>query len=1293
MTPKHFVQIQLAILTTFTTTLVYGNEQFTINRSLQWNDTSYAYYADDNIMHEALYFTGAAFDFKNNELPVWGEIIQVNTKGRAEIEILEPVYELIARQDLVKTGKKFASRNDMLKPEPLASFSSARGVQYMNVSFIPIRKNPTTGKYEKLVRFSLKINIIPEAVSGFRSDDTHNYAANSVLANGSWYKIGVKTTGVYKIDKAFLQSLGINTSTMNANFLGIFGNGGGMLPEPNSAANYDDLPENAIYRSGLDDGSFDDGDYILFYAKGPEAWTYNATAGAYQHSKHLYSDESYYFITPDKGTGKSILSQANDAEAESYTTSTYDYVFAFDNDKVNLVNSGRNWYDAQFDPYNNSREYSRFIPNADLSQVFFVRANLAAKSNTVNPTMQVSGSNVFLTETFGITPVSTEGNYADTVTLEGNFPLSSGTVNLTASFIGSGTDLGWVNYIEVAARAKLTYSNAQLLFRDIKGVAPGQYTKYMIDGPEDLIIWDVSDVNNIRKQAFGYTVSDGDSFTVPSDSLKEFAAFYPADAFTSDQITNAGIVYNQNLHGAETPDYIIIAHPGFLSEARRLAAWHHDVHEYDTMVVNIFQVYNEFSSGAQDITAIRNFMRMFYDRAAGIESEMPKYLLLFGDASYDYKNIISSAEDNTNFVPTYESFESDKQTETFPTDDYFVCLDSDEGYDMSLASHLLDVAVGRFPVKTTDEAADVVNKIMHYKSAETFGNWRNVMCFIADDEDNDTHIINANDIANYIDTSYPVYNLNKIYIDAYQQIPGAGGERYPDVNTALNNQIFTGALIMNWAGHGNEQNWAQERILSVDDINNWTNYDKLPLFITATCSFSRFDNPDKTSAGELILLNPQGGGVGLVSTVRIVYSNANYELNLALNSNLFVPLPDGKMPALGEALRRGKNSMEGTSAVNSRKFFLFGDPGLQLNYPMYNVKTTKINNEDISVADTLKALSKVTIEGIVTDMSGIQLTDFEGTVYPTVYDKPINITTLVNDPGSYAYTFKLQKNAIYKGKASVHDGAFSYTFVVPKDISYDFGNGKLSYYADNGTEDAAGYEMNVMVGGSADSINPDNEGPEISVFMNDETFVFGGLTDEDPVLYIKLEDENGMNTVGNGIGHDIMSTLDENQQSETKLNDYYEAELDNYQAGTVSYPLRDIATGRHSIRVSAWDVYDNPGEGYTEFVVAESADLALDHVLNYPNPFTTSTSFWFEHNRPGDILDVKVEIFTVSGKLVKTILQQVVTDGYRVSDIAWDGLDNYGDQIGKGVYVYKLSVKAESDRSKASEFQKLVILR
>ena len=1274
-----------AMLTLFHWSAVYAaGEEYRISLSLNWHTSPLSVTAEDGF--SARYyagFEGASYEALGASIvPVYSANLPVSVKGTVTVTLQEAVWESIRWP-----GRAIPELAEA--PAFRTFIGLEKGRPMLHCSFVPLRKNPSTGQLEKLVSGRLELSILPSAT---RMDETeHDYADHSRLQTGTWVRISVTSNGIYKIDRALLESAGISTATLNPATLGVFGYGGGMLPEANDDHNPDDVVELPLYKVGLDDGSFDDGDYVLFYGESPNQWTYNETTDAYRQYNHLYANRTSYFISPDRGTNLTLSTRNNSAESPTYTTSSYDYLQAWNNDVVNLISSGRQFFDENFTNFSNSRNYSATIPNIIAGETGRIRYFVAAKSASGSSQFTLSGNGINSTTTLPAQPESTENDYASHLQFESVFTqTASSAVNINVNYSGPSGGNGWLDNIELVFRCNLNAGSGQFRFRDSRAV--GETAQYTITGAGSNLLWDVTDPRHPLIQE--YSGSGTISFTVEADSLLDFILFNTADAFPSDQIQVDGTIANQDIHNVSLhPDFVIVSDAAYMAEARRLAGWHHDVNDLDTLVVSVSQVYNEFSSGTPDITAIRNMMRMFYDRAAGVEDLQPKYLLFMGDASFDYKSIQTSSEDNTNRVPTYQSYESIHQVQTFPTDDYYVCLDPGEGADMSESVNLLDLACGRFPVNSVTEANEMVDKMIHYKSTTTFGNWRNTVCFVADDEDGNTHIDDANDIADWVTTNHPLYNLNKIYLDAYQQIPGAGGERYPDVNRDLNNQIFSGALILNWTGHGNEQNWAQERILGVDDINSWTNYDKLPLFITATCSFSRFDNPERTSAGELILLNAGGGGIGLVTTVRIVYSYQNYVLNSNFFYKIFEPV-GGVMPTIGEALMAGKNTAsDGFSAVNNRKFLLLGDPALTLNYAKYDVVTTKVNDTPISDGtDTLKALARVTIEGEIRS-GGSLLSGFNGVVYPTVYDKPVSVTTLENDPeGSNPYTFSQQKSLIYKGKASVVNGAFSFEFIVPKDISYTFGNGKLSYYADNGLEDAAGYEFNVVVGGAADGALEDAEGPDVEVYMNDESFVFGGMTDENPVLYLKLLDESGINTVGNGIGHDITATVNESSE-EYRLNDYYEADLDSYQSGTVRYPLYDLPAGRHAVNVKAWDVYNNSGDGYTEFVVAESAELALDHVLNYPNPFTTYTEFWFEHNRPGDLLDVKVEIFTVSGKLVKTIMTQMATDGYRVDGIGWDGLDNFGDPIGKGVYVYKLTVQAASDRSRVSAFEKLVILR
>jgi len=686
---------------------------------------------------------------------------------------------------------------------------------------------------------------------------------------------------------------------------------------------------------------------------------------------------------------------------------------------------------------------------------------------------------------------------------------------------------------------------------------------------------------------------------------------------------------------------------------------------------------------------------MFYDRAGSNIDQMPQHLLLLGDASYDYRNIEYNAGNNQNFVPTYESMESFNATDSYCSDDYFGVLDDTEGADMNQKNQFLDVGIGRLPVTTTEEAEQVVDKILSYYSSASLGEWRNNLTFIADDEDSNIHLGDAETHTNALEAAYPAYNIDKIYLDAYQQVSTAGGNLYPDVNTAINNKIFSGTLVMNYVGHGGEAGWAHERILKIDDIQSWTNTDKLPLFITATCSFSRYDNPEKVSAGELLMVKPNGGAIALMTTVRLVYASANEKLNTAFLNRLF-ETENGQPLALGEVARLSKNDADLlTSSVNNRKFVLLGDPSLQLNYPKYRAAVTAVNNQPLAAnADTIKALAQVTVAGQIQLPDGSPYTSFNGTIYPVVYDKSVTVQTLANDPNSPPASFQLRRNIVFKGKATVTSGQFSFTFITPKDIAYQYGSGRISLYADDGVNtDAQGYTEEVIIGGVDETAPQDNNGPDVQIFMNDEKFVFGGTTNANPTLLVKLADQSGVNTVGNGIGHDISAILNDDTKNSIMLNQYYKAALDSFQKGEVRYPLANLPDGQHTIEVKAWDTHNNSGKGYTEFVVAPSASLALSHVLNYPNPFTTNTAFWFEHNRPNDQLLVTVQIFTISGRVVKTIQQPVSATGFRVDDIFWDGRDDFGNKIGRGTYVYKLTVRSLTDNSVAHEMQKLVLLR
>ncbi len=1272
----------------------YVSKQNPSQYTISWLEPG-SFKPSENETKKFLNFTGARFEQEDAFLPRYFQKVALqNNSNSFETSILNAVYEPLSSAEVaIITNPSLISSEVIVK----SVISTVKKQKSGIVSFVPIRKNSSTGKFEKLVAFDLSVTS-NSVSSKSLNRAVHTYAANSVLQTGTWYKIGITQDGVYKLSYSFFQNLGIDVSTLNPQNIRVYGNGGGMLPELNSVARKDDLVENAISVVDGGDGIFDATDYVLFYGKGPQTWTYNAvTCPKYLHTINLYSDSAYYFINVDLGVGKRILTQASSALPVTNTVTTFDDYAFHESEYVNFIKSGRLWYGELFDNIA-TYSYTFSFPNIDMTAPASVGTSIASRSLATaanySVVSQTGSSNISISST----PGDAYSDYAIIGSSCFSYTPNNSSVGVTVTKLTPDA-LGWLDYIEINVRRQLTMSGDQLAFRDALSMGAGNIAQYNVVSSLPIEIWDVTEPTNAFLQT---TTPIGSTyqFTLPSDTLKQFVAFNGLSYLTP---TISGTVVNQNLHALSNKEYIIIAHPDFYSDAMELATFHENTDTLSSIVVTPQQIYNEFSSGAQDISALRDFVKMFYDKAV-LASEFPKYLLMYGDGSYDNKKRFGS---NTNFIPTYQSNNSTVLTSSYVSDDFYGLLDDAEG--VWVAGDAIDIGIGRFPVKSAAESKVLLNKVFDYKktgfnpsvsnngcsnlaSTSPFGDWRNIVCFVGDDEDGGLHQSDANKLATMVDTAANEYNVDKIYLDAYSQEATPGGNRYPTVVDAINKRIEKGCLIWNYTGHGGEVGLAHERVVEVSQINNWKNYNNLPLFVTATCEFSRYDDPERTSAGEYVILNPEGGGIALLSTLRLVFASGNFILNRDFYEQAFVPIA-GKMPRLGDLYEYVKTQPGGNS-VNSRNFSLLGDPALTLAYPKYDVSTDTVNSIPVSVtsSDTIKALSLVTVSGFVRNDAGAILSSYNGVIYPTVFDKSQNVTTLSNDgAGSPPYTFGIQKNILYKGKASVTNGAFKFSFVVPKDIAYAYGIGRISYYAENGTEDANGYYEKVIIGGSNDSAATDNAGPTVDLFLNDAKFVFGGLTDETPDLFAILKDDNGVNTVGNGIGHDITAVLDANTESSIVLNDYYQADLNSYKSGTIRYPFSELSEGKHTLSLKVWDVYNNSSQSYTEFIVARSAELALSHVLNYPNPFTTKTQFYFEQNQCCQILDVSVHIFTVSGKLVKTIDQFVQTEGFRSDPIEWDGRDDFGDKIGKGVYIYRIKVKT-SEGSVAEKFEKLVIL-
>ena len=736
---------------------------------------------------------------------------------------------------------------------------------------------------------------------------------------------------------------------------------------------------------------------------------------------------------------------------------------------------------------------------------------------------------------------------------------------------------------------------------------------------------------------------------------------------------------------------LIVTHPLFKAAADSLAKLHREKDGLSVFVATTQQIYNEFSSGAPDISAIRDFARLMYRSSTG-DNDRLHYLLLLGDGSY---NNISQSAGNSNFIPTYQSENSLNASYSYVTDDYYGFMDDNEGGSGVMESYFLDLGVGRLPVKTAAEATIVFRKIKSYVYDENFSDWRNNIMFIADDEDANIHMQQSNELADWVSSNYPEFAVRKVFLDAYRQTSTSSGTRYPDVNRIIYENIHKGILIFNYTGHGGERGLAAEQILMRDDIQKLSNSDRLPLFVTATCEFSRFDELlydgttmlESTSAGEVSLLNEKGGSIGLVTTTRIAYSDRNHFLNTRFYRFVFEHDAEGHRYRLGDVIRLTKDST-GVER-NKLNFILLGDPALTLAIPEYNVVTDSLNGISVSEpVDTLKAFSRIRISGHIENENNIISENYSGTIYPSVLDKALTISTLANDGGD-TMQFDLQDKMIFKGKAEVKNGMFSFEFIVPKDISYNMGNGKILYYAEDNNTDAHGMFNSFIIGGTDPGGTDDMAGPVIELYMNDENFHNLGITNTSPVIFAKISDESGINMVGNGIGHDIAGIIDNNTSEPVILNDFYETSLNDFTIGTITYPMHDLDEGWHSLKIKAWDVFNNSSEQIIEFRVISSENIIVANTFNYPNPALDHTWFHFENNRPGEELFVTVEVYDLTGKMVAIIKDNVFSSGFS-SDILWDISDFNGNTLKKGIYPYRIIIRDRSG-SYAESNEKLIV--
>ena len=1248
----------------------------------------------------------------------------------AQGELLNLMYEPFAPAD----AKLFDAARLPAGPEPRLNTGIEMKVPVTYLSLRPARRNPQTGQPERLMAFDYRYQPVAARTA---ANTAHVYGPSSVLASGDWYKIGVAESGVYKLDKNALSKLGLNVASLNPNNLHLYGNSMGILPQPNATKRPDDLAENNIlFVDSNNDNILDDNEYFLFYSPGAHTW--EAQGGVFRHRNNIYTDTTYYFVGANGTAGRRVATAAALPATGVTTISTFVYRDFHEYDLANLLHSGRNWVGEGFRAGGQQDIVFSGIPDLVAGAPMRVFASVLASSNPLSSFQLTLNGAALGSITLDPRPNCDYCALATTGTSTLQATLATSGSELKVGLTYNSTDAtasGYLDYLDLNAERQLRLSGAQLEFRTLANIGPGARNRYVLTGTTATTqVWDVTNPRQAQAQTL-----DAGTFVAPADTLREFVMLERGGVFATPRAF--GKVPSQNLHAINLDqrlDLVIVAPPVFRGQAQRLADHRAQHDNLRAVVVTTTEVYNEYGSGGQDVTAVRDFMKQVYQRApAGKHLQ----LLLFGDASFDYKSDPYNNKDfeptwwrdrvpfksdadfdkaNQNYVPTYESRESlipFYGGASYSSDDYYALLDDEEGEwsESAPGTELLDVGVGRLPVRqpkgelgNIDQARAMVDKVKSYDAAPSYGKWRNRITLVSDDGDGDLFVGQGSELmTDIIQTNHPVYNVHKVYLDLYPQLAVAAGQRSPAANQAIDQSIEQGSLIVNYLGHGGPKGWADEQIVSNASVMALRNVNNLTFFTTGTCDFSTYDNPDFTSAGEQVLTdNTTSGAVGLFTTTRVVDAGANAGLNKVYFKWVLQPLANGQFPAIGTAILLSKNDYPGPGVpgvINNRNYTLLADPSMTLAYPRQTVVLDSLRRRNPKgawvTADTLLALSRVRLHGKVLN-GGALSTSFTGRAQVTIYDKPTTVMTLGNKmgikPGDEPRPVVVQESIIYGGQADVVNGQFSLSFVVPKDINYNVGVGKISLYAadaGHGT-DANGYQL-PKVGGAYKGAPSDTKPPEINLFMDSEQFAFGGLTAQNTTLLAKLQDESGINTTGAGIGHDITAILDHDPTKLLTLNDTYVANVGDFTTGRVNNPYKTLATGPHSLTLKAWDTYNNSAERTIEFVVAHDEKLALDHVLNYPNPFAHHTTFFFEHNQAGaepDNLDVQVQIFTVAGHLVRTLNSSVATtDGYSRS-LSWNGRDDFDDPLARGVYVYRLTVRSQRTQTVASKYEKLVIL-
>ena len=1150
------------------------------------------------------------------------------------------------------------------------------------------------GAKHKIKEIELNVqNSKIETITNFKSRDE---ITESVLNSGTWFKFKIHESGMYRISYEEFVELNIIQEPISTNQISVFSNPSRMLDFTVGNKRPQDLIEITSKINGVSSSIFGPGSSLIFYAEANGHEHYDESNEIFKNEINLYSDTNFIYINTSALSRNKISNTALSNPSDT----VFDYIKINHHEKelINFIKSGREWLGENFDK--NPLTWNNFYtPPVQKPPRLKVKYKVCARSNisTDNKISLILNND---TVSFSEMKKINTGPYADYVVFSTNTYETNNYKNLQKdslriNFFYHQTEntKAWIDYFTINTTERITTEKEEMIvhFSDQNNKVNAINVSSTFKNP---VVWDITNTSRIKEVKTNMTDS-GFTFNSELDTIKKFIFFEEKNIHSPEFVSK---VVNQNLHGLSSTNYLILTKKQFSSQANRLIDLHTRHDNLSGQVVFINDIYNEFSCGRPEATAIRDLIKLLYERGKETEDSLC-YVLLLGKGSYDPKNRISN---NINYIPTFQSINSVKLTSSYVTDDFYGLMDEHEGTYSN--GDLLDLGIGRIPVKNNQEAKNVVDKIYEYydeysekgkatnyekKLLTSKGSWKNNIVFIGDDGDFNEHMNNSNSLAQKADTTISTLNQKKIFVDAFPQESSSAGDLSPETNKKLNKTLHEGALIVNYTGHGGELGWASERIFLVNDIQSMTNRHRLPLFMTATCEFSRFDCPNQVSAGEHLILQPQGGAIALFTTVRLVFSRPNLYLNEAFYSVLESSIKNNKT-VIGDIFKNTKVTNNG--GKNDRNFTLLGDPALRLAVPSNKIVLDSITYENLKT-DTIKSISSPTLHGRILMSDNATSLNFNGWIEITLFDKEQTLETLANDENASPFSYRSKENLLFIGKGNVINGHFSSSIFVPKDVRQNFDFSRLSFYAvDSSLGDATGYDESIIIGGTEENIIQDNTGPDITLFLDDTTFVFGDNVTPSPIFIASLTDSSGINIIPDDVGKDLVLTIDGRSDLNFILNNYYTPSTTTYQNGEVIFPIEQLKEGRHSLEFKAFDNQNNSSKAYTEFIIENNPKLALKHLLNYPNPFTQNTGFYFEHNQTSEDLEILINIYTISGKIIKTLEGVYSASSQRIGPIHWDGLDEFGDKIGKGVYVYQITAKnSKGDTDKA--IQKLVLLR